>query len=114
MIIDLGTTAVDPEANATVDVLRKSGGAYNQDGEWEGEVQTVDSFLCVLQPPTGRMLKDLPEGERHEAKFFLWTQSDLATDDIVFYGGSQYRVMVIWDRRSDGGYLKAALGLLRG
>lgn len=110
-MIDLGEYAVDPEA-VSVMFRRKSGGAYNDDGDWVGEVLTDTVGLATVQPAMGRKLEDLPEGERNEAKYFLWTREALALDDVVIYGGEQLRVIFVWPR-PDGGFTRAALGRLR-
>lgn len=111
-MIDLGETAVLEEANAVVTFERKSGGSYNDAGEWVGEVTASELVQVVVQPVTGQKLLDLPEGERADARYFLWTTEALAIDDVVHYAGARYRVTYVWDRRSDGGYLRAALGLM--
>ena len=112
-MIDLGFV-IEEEANATIEIWRKSGGGYNDAGRWVGEnVDKQTDVLAVVQPATGQKLLDLPEGDRNEARHFLWTTEALATDDIVLYRGKQHRVVFVWDRVSDGGYYRAAIGMTK-
>lgn len=110
MILDLGPI-IDAEA-VPVQFSRKSGGSYNGDGEWTGEAVTTTPGLATVQPAMGRKLLDLPEGERNEARYFLWTREALSLDDIVVYGADQLRVIFVWPR-PEGGFTRAALGRLR-
>ena len=106
-MIDLGDI-IDAEA-ISVSLERKTGGSYNDDGEWQGEVIAPETIRAVLQPATGRQLQDLPEGERTDARFFLWTRSALVSDDVIVYGGERYRIVFDWPR-PEGGFTKAAIG----
>lgn len=110
MILDLGPI-IDQEA-VSVTLRSKSGGAWNDDGEWAGETTADTAILAVVQPATGQKLQDLPEGERNDAEFFLWTRSDLALDDLILYAGKTHRVIHRWPR-PEGGFTRAAIGRLR-
>lgn len=109
MIVDLGPV-IDAEG-VFVSLKQKSGGSYNADGDWASEIVTSSTIVAVIQPAMGTKLLDLPEGEREQAKYFLWTRSSLALDDVVNYGGSDYRVSFVWPR-PEGGFIRAALGLM--
>ena len=100
--------AIDGEAGP-VQILRKSGGTYSGKGKWVGEVATPEPAMAVVQPATGAKLLDLPEGERSEAQFFIWSRSDLTLDDVVVYGGKNYRILFAWPR-PEGGFTRAVLG----
>lgn len=112
-MIDLGSASVSQQITGVV-LERKSGGAYDEDGEWSGEVVTPTAIAAAVQPiSSGNGLRDLSEGERNEAEYFLWTKTPLVTDDVVLYAGFRLRIMKVWDRTRDGGYVKALLGQLR-
>lgn len=110
-MIDLGEV-IDAEANADLTLRRKSGGSYNDAGRWVNEILTDVPARAVVQPATGQKLMDLPEGDRNEARFFLWMREALALDDIVVYAGQSYRTVFVWPR-PEGGYTRAAIGLMR-
>lgn len=111
-MIDLGFV-IEDETNAEIEIWRKSGGSYNDAGRWVGENTTKQPGVkVVIQPATGQKLMDLPEGNRDEARFFLWTLEALATDDVVVYRGRQYRVVFVWER-NEGAYTRAAIGLTK-
>lgn len=102
---------IEAEANATVSIERKAGGAYVS-GKWVPAAPTIEADVrVVLQPTSGRELRDLPEGLRVEAKYSLWLQGTVALDDVVIYGGKRYRVIFLWER-PEGSFTKAALGLV--
>jgi hypothetical protein len=106
-MIDLGPTV---EALAgPIQILRKSGGSYNAQGKWVGEQRAPEDATAVVQPATGSKLLDLPEGERFEAQFFMWTRSALTLDDMVVHDGSKYRILHAWPR-PEGGFTRAVLG----
>ena len=106
-MIDLGPTI---EALAgPIQILRKSGGSYDSQGKWVGELSTPEAATAVVQPATGSKLLDLPEGERFEAQFFLWTRSPVTLDDMVVYDGKKHRILFVWPR-PDGGFSRAVLG----
>lgn len=110
MLVDLWEV-IEPEA-VTVQIERKTGGGYNDDGEWTGEVITPTDIQAVVQPATGAKLNDLPEGERASAEYFLWSNEALVLDDVIIYGGSRYRITSVWPR-PEGGFYRAVLGKMR-
>ena len=101
------------EEAVPISLRRKSGGGYDVNGEWTGEVETVSTIQATIQPVTNaNALLSLPEGEREDVRYFLWTTEALALDDVVTYGGDDYRISRLWVR-PEGGFTKAAVGLLR-
>jgi len=103
---------IEAEANATVSIERKTGGAYNSGGKWVPSAPTVqDGVAVVIQPTSGRELRDLPEGLRIEAKYSLWSQGPVALDDVIVYAGRRHRVIFLWER-PEGTFTKSALGLI--
>lgn len=111
--IDLGDLVIDPEAQQVIWRTKSGAGAYDDGGNWQDAPFAPDQLInAVVQPAAGTALRDLPEGERKEAQYFLWTQSAVALDDIVIYGGNEYRIVFIWPR-PEGGYTRAAMGRKR-
>lgn len=68
-----------------------------------------EGILATVQPTSGRLLADLPEGLRSSARWFIWTPADVQTNDEVAFDGGTYRVLQVWPRRADG-FTKAAIG----
>lgn len=110
--VDLGAIVIDPESDTVVWNSKNKDGFYDAGGNWNKESYATSEIDAVVQPAGGTALRDLPEGERKEAQYFLWTQSAVALDDIVIYGGNEYRIIFIWPR-PDGGYIRAAMGRKR-
>lgn len=110
-MIDLGAIVIPAEAVA-ITIRQKTDGSYNATGDWVPGVPVDVPATAEVHPATGKKLLDLPEGIREEAEFFLWTQSALALDDVVVYGGANYRVTSVW-YRPEGGFTKAVLGKLK-
>jgi hypothetical protein len=90
---------------------RQVGGSYNDGGVWVPASPVVSAIDAMIQPARGVQLIDLPEGIRAEAGFFLWTRSALTVGDRITHSGAIYRVLFVW-LRADGGFTRAALGLL--
>lgn len=107
-MIDLGFI-VDAEA-VTVSYISNMGGAYNEDGKWIENPALVTDIVATVQPTSGRILRDLPEGIRDQADFTLWTRSVLALGDAIGYDGRTFRVIHLWPRY-EGGFTRAVLGL---
>jgi hypothetical protein len=101
------------EEGIQIPLHRKIGGQYNADGLWVNETTQDTTIVAVVQPAKGAQLLDLPEGERADARYFLWTPATLALDDVVNYGDANYRVSFVWPR-PDGGFTRAAVGLIGG
>ena len=93
----------------TVGWSRHAGGSYSPDGQWVKGVKTSSDILAAVQPAQGRALQDLEEGIRDKAEYFLWSQQSLATDDVITYGGNDYRVLKTWPRPQDN-FVRAVMG----
>ena len=102
--------AIDEEA-VDVSLKRKATGTYNADGDFVPGGETTSPIRAAIQPASGRQLMDLPEGIRNEARWLAWSRSEIRLDDTIAHSGSNYRVMFVWPR-ADGGFWRAALGLL--
>ena len=70
---------------------------------------TPEDILATVQPATGKLLADLPEGLRTGIRWFMWTPADVKQDEEVAFDGITYRITQIWPRRADG-FTKASLG----
>ncbi|CAN7389519.1 hypothetical protein [Neorhizobium sp. LjRoot104] len=102
--------AIDGEA-VNVTRTRAAAGAYNDDGEWVPGSPDAATIRAAIQPASGNQLMDVPEGMRTEARWLLWSRSEVKVDDMITSGGVSYRVMHLWPR-ADGGFYRAAIGRL--
>jgi hypothetical protein len=102
--------AIDGEA-VNVSLKREAEGQYDANGDWIAGTATTSSIRAAIQPASGRKLDDLPDGIRNEARWLVWSRSELRVNDEITHGGARYRVMHVWPR-TDGGFWRAAAGLL--
>lgn len=102
--------AIDGEA-VNVTRTRSAGGGYNDDGEWVPSLPDAATIRAAIQPASGNQLMDVPEGMRTEARWLLWSRSDVRVDDMITSSGVSYRVMHLWPR-AEGGFYRAAIGRL--
>lgn len=109
-MIDLGFV-IDGEA-VSVTLIRNAAGHYDQDGNWNPGAATSSTIRAAIQPASGRQLEDLPDGLRAEARWLVWSRSEIRLDDEITHAGSRYRIMHVWPR-ADGGFWRAAAGLLK-
>lgn len=109
--------AIDGEA-VNVTLTRDAPGHYDQTpgsstfGNWIKGAPAASTIRAAIQPASGRQLMDLPDGIRNEARWLVWSRSEIRLDDVIGHGGSNYRVMHVWPRM-EGGFHRAALGLLK-
>lgn len=107
-MLDLGFV-VDAEAVPVI-LTAHVGGAYDADGKWIAASASPVTIMATVQPTSGRILRDLPEGVRDEARFTLWSRHTVVLDDVVSYDGRAFRVTYVWPRY-EGGFTRAVLGL---
>lgn len=102
--------AIDDE---TVDGVLKVRNVDTYDAGGNAVLGAVTStqIRIVVQPVTGKMLMDLPEGVRDQVKYAIWTRSEISMDNEIVYDGETYRVMYLWPRPIDG-FFKAGIGKL--
>ena len=113
------------EAAAAIDILKRpatiaraTGGAYVR-GTWAGTYDAAVLTAGVLQPVTGRDLRDMPEGVRAEAvKLFFVTASDLLPGDInendkIEADNETFRVIHIAPWTRYGGFRECVLGRIK-
>jgi predicted Rdx family selenoprotein len=92
----------------------RTGGYYEPGGKWVLGVIQDTPFRAAVQPTNSRSLQDLPEGVRDEARYLLWAAHfTLRIDDYVVYDTDVFRVIHVWDRIRDGGFMRAALGQVK-
>src|SRR5690606_38190614 len=101
---------IDGEA-VNVTLTRNAAGHYDQDGNWNPGTATSSTIRAAIQPASGRQLEDLPDGIRNEARWLVWSQSELRLEDKITHAGSVYRVMHLWPRH-EGSFWRAAAGLM--
>lgn len=58
--------------------------------------------MAAVQPASGRVLLDLPEGLRKEVSMVGWSRTMVADKWEVIYGAETYRVVHVWPRPADG------------
>lgn len=102
--------AIDGEA-VNVSLKRKAAGHYDDDGNFVPAAETTATIRAAVQPASGRELMDLPEGLREEARWLVWSRSEIRIDDTIVHRGQPFRVMFAWPRM-EGGFWRAAMGLL--
>ena len=92
-------------------VLRttQASGSYDDTGVWVEVESDPVSIRAVVQPATGTILKDLPEGVRDSVNKVMWTEAYVKEDDYIEHNGDIFRVVRVWDWSDYGGYYKAAL-----
>lgn len=111
-VLMLGAAAIAIDRLAVnVSLTRTAAGAHNDDGEWVPGASTTTTIRAAIQPATGNQLMDVPEGMRTEARWLLWSRSEVKTDDEITSKGVRYRVMHLWPRM-EGGFYRAAIGRL--
>lgn len=71
------------------------------------------SGMAAVQPASGRLLQDLPEGLRKEVSMVGWSRTMVAVKWEVVYGGETYRVVHTWPRPADG-FTKFAMARAEG
>lgn len=101
--------AIDGEA-VNVTLSREAAGHWDDDGNWVPGAPVPSTIRAAIQPASGRHLEDLPDGIRNEARWLVWSRSELKLEDRIGHGGSTYKIMHLWPRH-DGGFWRAAAGL---
>jgi len=104
---DLVAAILDEAVSVTWKV--RAAGSYNATGDWTPGAETAETIQAAIQPPSGRDLQDAPEGIRQEIQFMGWTPEEVEADDVIAFGGTDYRVIHAWPRRHDGGFTKFAM-----
>lgn len=94
--------AIDAEA-VPVTFQAPSGATYDARGNAvPGAAPDPVPGMAAVQPASGRMLQDLPEGLRPEVSMVGWSRTMVALKWEVVYGGETYRVVHTWPRPADG------------
>lgn len=110
-MMTLGVTDFDD--TLTIQVVTRSADGYDGDGNGvKGSDADPVDIQADVQPATGKMLQDLPEGVRDQVDHMIWTPYDLQNDHVIVYDGDRHRVVKTWPRRSDN-FTKAAIGKLK-
>ena len=108
--------AIDAESVAVL-LKRRAAATFDQDGEAVPGAETTVGILAAVQPMSleryGGKLKDMPEGFRVEDLRMVWSRTEIRLDDAIVHKGKSYRVVLLWDRDDEGGFYRAAMGLLK-
>lgn len=95
-----------------VTLSRRAAGAYDADGQFvEGAVTTV-ATRATVQPVSGRERMELPEGARMQARWTIWSATELLPDDRITFGGETYEVQFVMPRSTLGQFWRATLMLV--
>jgi hypothetical protein len=101
--------AIDAEA-VTMTHKTRDADSYNTSGNAVlGAANPDVDIQAAVQPVSGRVLQDLPEGVRSQVNYVLWTRASVNEGDTIGYNGQDYRVLHVWPRPIDG-FRKAAIG----
>ena len=88
---------------------RYSAGA-DVNGHYVPGTPTSTSITVIApQPANGTELQLLPDGERNYTHLKVWSESELAVDDEVTIGGTDYLVVMSLNYDADGGFYKAMI-----
>lgn len=94
--------AIDDEAVA-VTFQPPAGATYTKGGDAvPGARPNAVLGMAAIQPASGRMLQDLPEGLRAEVSMVGWSRTMVALKWEVVYGEDTFRVVHVWPRPADG------------
>lgn len=110
MMIDLVATVLAEAETVTHYSISSAGGSY-VNGRWVAASNTPVPIQATIQPVSGRQLMDMPEGIRVEARNVIWTPTTIAEGDEIEHAGKRYRIIYLWDRDTEGGFHRAAMGL---
>lgn len=118
--MDLAGSAIAIDMLARPVTLRRPAAGAYVNGRWSEGAPTAATIRAVLTAVSPADLRDMPEGQRQEARRAIWTRAELLTademagrraDEIVD-GAARYRVILV-HARGEGGYHKAILGEVR-
>lgn len=90
-----------------VDFVTRAPDSYDADGFAVKGGEIVTPGRATVQPASGAALNDVPEGVRARVELLVWSTRQFALDEVVRYGGEDYRIVKVWARPADG-YSKAA------
>lgn len=94
--------AIDAEA-VPVTFQPPAGATYDRKGNAVPAAAPAPvSGWAAVQPVSGRVLQDLPEGLRAEVSMVGWSRTMVALKWEIIYGGETYRVVHVWPRPADG------------
>lgn len=112
MTLAAAAMAIDSYA-VPVTRTRRAAGTYVAGVFTEGATTTatIQAAVFAVSP---RVLQDLPEGIRSEAKWTAWSRSDMRTAsgdlpaDTITWQGAAWRVLHVWPR-IEGDFYRAVL-----
>lgn len=110
-MMNLGALVL-PHLSRNLTVYAPRGGAYVR-GKWVDYSPKTTVIRANVQPTSGKQLQDLPEGLRADAKYTVWSTSELQVNDEIDFAGERWRVLFVWPRGFDGGFYRAVMGLMK-
>lgn len=116
MMLEAVTIGIDMLSQPMV-LERSTGGTYSSGGTWSGTWSAPENIAGVIEPVTGRDLKDMPEGIRSEAVALLFVKvsavNGIAVNDRVTADAVSYRVIHIDEWTRYGGFHECVLGKIK-
>ena len=108
----LNVAVVIDQLGRAITLERKVGGSYNTDGDWVPATVQSRQIYASVQPASGTLMANQPEGLQAESRLVIWTREPLREDDVIVDGAHRYRILDIEDWQVDGGYSVGYLGSL--
>lgn len=115
MPLEFTGRAVDRYARPAT-LRRWATSGWQSNGEFnESAGATETAIMAVIQSPSEKDMRLLPEGERVEAYVTIWTRTALLTsddttggraDEVVGADGTRYRIVRV-SSRTEGGFTRA-------
>lgn len=118
--LGLASIAIDMMAEPVTRHFMGAGSYSGPHDEWVDGAQSSDVIRAAVHAPTQQDIRDLPEGIVVDVRWTMWTRAALRVSDDdtgvptdeFEWQGERYHILHIWPRR-EGGYTKAALGVIR-
>jgi len=112
-ILGMASVAIDVMAQSVTRHIAGVGGYTGAHDEWVEGAPAVGTIQAVIHAPSQQDIRDLPEGIVVDVRWTMWTRAEInpASDEIEWQG-ERHRILHIWPRL-EGGYVKAALGVIR-
>ena len=93
-------TAIDAESVPAV-YQAPEGGSYDK-GNWIVHPAAKSSISAAIQPVSGKVLQDLPEGLQPDVSCVGWSRTAVQLNGLIKVWGRTYRILFVWPRPQDG------------
>ncbi len=104
--------AIDAEAVTVAYRAVGAGAGYDAStGKANAAVVAPVNIKAAIQPASGAVLMQVPEGLRSEVQYTAWSRTVVALNGQIDYGGRAFKIIYLWPRPMDG-FNRFALGML--